>query len=113
MTTREVDVAGTKIPARRKVMLLYASANRDEREFGPTAAECDVRRPIHRHLSFSFGPHHCLGAAAARLQARVTLQELLQRCPEFSVDAERGRYAAGHFVRRFEALPFRADGLAA
>ena len=61
-------------------------------------------------MSFGYGPHHCIGAAAARLQARIALEELLARCPEFSVDAERGRYAPGHFVRRFESLPFRAKG---
>lgn len=110
MTTRDVEVEGRGIPAGRKVMLLYASANRDEREFGPRAAECDVLRRPRRILSFSYGPHHCIGAAAARLQARIALEELLARCPEYSVDAERGRYAPGHFVRRFESLPFRAKG---
>ena len=93
-------------------MLLYASANRDEREFGPDAAACDVRRKLRRHLSFSYGPHHCIGAAAARLQARIALEELLARCPDFSVDSKGGRYAPGHFVRRYESLPFRAEGAA-
>jgi cytochrome P450 len=105
---RDVEIAGRTIPAGRKVMLLYASANRDEREFGPDAAACDVRRKLRRHLSFSYGPHHCIGAAAARLQARIALEELLARCPDFSVDPKGGRYAPGHFVRRFESLPFRA-----
>ena len=108
MTKRDVALHGKKIPAGRKVMLLYASANRDEREFGPTAEECDVTRKLKRQLAFSYGPHHCIGAAAARLQARVTIEELLARCPDFWVDAERGRYASGAFVRRFESLPFRA-----
>jgi hypothetical protein len=61
-------------------------------------------------MTFSYGPHHCVGAAAARLQARVALEELLARCPRFAVDWEQGRYASGHFVRRFESLPFRAEG---
>jgi cytochrome P450 len=93
-------------------MLLYASANRDEREYGPGAGDCDVLRRVRRHLSFSYGPHHCIGAAAARLQARIALEELLGRCPDFAVNAERGRYAPGHFVRRYESLPFRWDGAA-
>ncbi len=91
---------------------LYASANRDEREFGPDAGECDVTRKIRRHLTFSYGPHHCIGAAVARLQARIALEELLSRCPDFSVDPEGGRYAGGHFVRRYESLPFSAKGAA-
>lgn len=108
MTTGDVELAGQAIPKGKKVLLLYASANRDEREFGDDAEACDVERRIRRHLSFGYGPHHCIGAAAARLQARIALEELLARCPDFHVDAEAGRYAPGPFVRRFEALPFRA-----
>jgi cytochrome P450 len=109
---RDVELEGKTIPAGRKVLLLYASANRDEREFGPTAEECDVTRKIRCHVAFSYGPHHCVGAAAARLQGRIVLEELLSRCPEFAVDAEAGRYAPGPFVRRYEFLPFSAEGAA-
>jgi hypothetical protein len=112
MTTRDVEIEGKAIPRGRKVLLLYASANRDEREFGPDAGECDVTRKIGRHMTFSYGPHHCIGAAVARLQARIALEELLSRCPDFRVDPEGGRYAAGHFVRRYESLPFSAKGAA-
>jgi len=112
LTTRDVQIESRTIPAGRKVLLLYASANRDEREFGPTAAECDVTRDARRILTFSYGPHHCIGAAVARLQARVALEELLARCPDFAVDHEQGRYAPGHFVRRYESLPFSATGAA-
>ena len=59
-------------------------------------------------LAFGYGPHHCMGAAAARLQGRIVLEELLSRCPGFSVDADAGRYAPGPFTRRYEFLPFRA-----
>jgi len=110
--TRDVEIEGRTIPKGRKVMLLYASANRDEREFGPDAAECDVTRRIRRHLSFSYGPHHCIGAAAARLQARIVIEELLARCPGFSVDGDAGCYAPGAFVRRFDSLPFQAGATA-
>jgi cytochrome P450 len=105
--TRDVELEGRTIPKGRKVLLLYGSANLDEREFGPSAAECDVTRGIRRHLAFSYGPHHCIGAAVARLQGRIVLEELLSRCPDFAVDAEAGRYAPGPFVRRYESLPFR------
>jgi len=112
MTTRDVEIEGKAISRGRKVLLLYASANRDEREYGPDAGECDVTRRISRHMTFSYGPHHCIGAAVARLQARIALEELLSRCPDFSVDPEGGRYAGGHFVRRYESLPFSAKGAA-
>jgi cytochrome P450 len=98
------------IPKGKRVLLLFASANRDERCFGEDAAELDVRRNPRPIVAFGYGAHHCLGAAAARLQARVTLEELLARCPDFSVDAAAGIFAPGHFVRRYQSLPFRANG---
>jgi hypothetical protein len=109
-TTRDVEVRGTTIPAGRKVLLLYASANRDPDEFGPGADQLDIERRPRRILTFGSGAHHCLGAAAARLQARVALEELLARHPDFVVDAAAGRLAPGHFVRRYQHLPFWPDG---
>lgn len=105
-TMRDVTVGSRTIPAGSKVMLVYASANRDEREFGPTADVLDVHRTIGRIVSFGYGAHHCLGAAAARLQASVTLERLLARFPHHRVDAGAGRFAAGSFVRRYDSLPF-------
>jgi len=110
-TTRDVVMHATTIPAGKKVMLLYASANRDPRRFGDTASDLDVVRNPHPILTFGYGAHHCLGAAAARLQGRVVLEELLARCPRFAVDAGRGEFAPGHFVRRYKSLPFHAAGL--
>ena len=109
-TTRAVQLHDREIPEGRKVLLLYGSANRDPREFGETAEAFDVGRSFATMLSFSYGAHHCLGAAAARLQAGIALEELLARCPRFVVDHERGTFAPGHFVRRYETLPFTADG---
>ena len=107
-TTRDVELHGRTIPAGRKVLLLYAAANRDPRAFGADADEFDVGRCPQKILTFSYGAHHCLGAAAARLQGRVVLEELLARMPGFTVDSDSARYAPGHFVRRFELLPFTA-----
>ncbi len=110
--TRDVRLHGTTIPAGRKVLLLYAAANRDVAEFGSDAEELKVDRRPRQIMSFGHGAHHCLGAAAARLQARVALEELLDRFPRFAVDAARGEFAPGHFVRRYRTLPFLTDGLA-
>jgi len=105
---RDVALHGVRIPRGKKVLLGYAAANRDEREFGPTAADLDVARKINKILTLSYGTHYCVGAAAARLQARVVLEELLARCPRFQVDVDAGVYAPGSYVRRHRSLPFTA-----
>jgi cytochrome P450 family 130 len=108
--TAEATVHGRTMPTGRKVLLLYGSADRDPRAFGADAEEFDIRRdPQNRHLAFALGPHHCLGAAAARLQARVVLRELLGRFPGFAVDAAAGTFALGHYTRRYSSLPFTTE----
>lgn len=108
-TTRDVEVAGVRIPAGEKVMMLYGAANRDPREFGPDADRLDVRREIGRHLAFSSGPHFCIGNHLARLQARVAVEELLRLQPEVGVDEESGIRHESAFVRGWVSLP--ATGL--
>ena len=105
--TRDVTIEDTTIPEGRKVLLLYGSANRDERQYGADAAELDVRRRPRNILTFSHGAHHCLGAAAARMQARVTLTELLARIPSFEVDESGVVWAEGNYVRRPVRVPVR------
>ena len=104
-TTRDVEVDGVVIPSGQKVMMLYAAANRDPREFGDTADRLDVRRPIPRHLSFSSGPHFCVGSHLARLQARVALEEVLAAHPWISLDPSAGRRHESAFVRGWLSLP--------
>ena len=103
--TRDVTLHGVTIPAGRKVLLCYAAANRDPRQYGPDADDLDVRRRPGRLLSFSQGSHHCIGAAAARLQATVALEELLARAPDYSVDEAGVTWAGGRYVRRPLTLP--------
>lgn len=104
-TTRPVRRHGVEIPAGAKVMLLYGSANRDEREFGATAAELDVRRTIRRHLGFAHGPHFCIGSHLARLQARIAFEELLARQPRLGVDTAAGERLLSSFTRGWDRLP--------
>lgn len=106
-TTHDVELAGKTVPAGRKVLLVFGSANRDEQAFGPNAATLDIDRNPQRILTFGHGPHHCLGAAAARMQARVALEELLDRFPEYVVDIDAVEYANGPYVRRPTTVPFR------
>jgi cytochrome P450 family 130 len=108
-TTRDVTIEGTTVPAGRKVLLLYGSANRDERQYGPDAGELDVTRCPRNILTFSHGAHHCLGAAAARMQSRVALTELLSRCPDFEVDVPSIVWSDGSYVRRPLSVPIRLN----
>jgi cytochrome P450 len=108
-TTRDVTLHDVTIPAGRKVMMLYGAANRDPREFGPTADLVDVRREVDRHLAFSSGPHFCIGSHLARLQARVALEELLAAHPRIEVDPAAGVRHESAFVRTWASLP--ASGL--
>jgi cytochrome P450 len=105
--TGDVTIGDTTIPAGRRVLLLYGSANRDERQYGPDADELDVTRCPRNILTFSHGAHHCLGAAAARMQSRVALTELLARCPNFEIDESAIVWAGGSYVRRPLSVPFR------
>jgi cytochrome P450 family 130 len=105
--TRDVTIGEVTVPQGRRVLLLYGSANRDEREYGPDAGELDVTRRPRNIMTFSHGAHFCLGAAAARMQSRVALTELLARCPEFEVDESGIVWADGSYVRRPLSVPMR------
>jgi cytochrome P450 len=83
-TTRRVDVQGTTIPEDARVVLVWASANRDERHWTDPET-IDIRRPMNRHLAFGEGIHHCLGAPLARLEAKIVLEELLPRIRSWAV----------------------------
>lgn len=104
-TTREVRIHDTVIPEGSKVMMLYASANRDPREFGETAERLDVRRRPDRHLAFSSGTHFCIGSHVARLQASIAIEELLRAHPQITADPTRGVRHDSFFVRSWQSLP--------
>jgi cytochrome P450 len=78
-TTRPVELAGCKLDAGEPVLMLYASANRDEAVFGAGADQFDASRDPNPHVAFGFGPHFCIGAVLARLEGRILLEELLAR----------------------------------
>ncbi|NUR58001.1 MAG: cytochrome P450 [Catenulispora sp.] len=89
ITLSPYEVGGRTIPAGAFVIAALASANRDEAAFGPAAAELRVERANARqHVSFGGGPHHCLGAALARLEARVVVERLVGRFPGLGLVGE-------------------------
>jgi cytochrome P450 len=103
-THSDVELHGVTIPSGSKVLLLNGSGNRDERHF-PDAERFDVRRDIDRHLSFGYGAHFCVGAALARLEARIALEELLARFPAWDVERARSEMVHTANVRGYAQLP--------
>ena len=107
--TARVDVGlhGVTIPAGARVVAVFGAANLDEREF-PDPERFDVRRTIQRHLAFGHGPHHCIGAPLARLEARVAFEEILRRYPAYEV-AEQPVRLRSIWARTFESMPLVLD----
>jgi cytochrome P450 len=103
-TTEAVEVAGTTIPANARVVLIYASANRDEAAFDQ-AEVFDISRGRSRHLGLGSGPHVCLGAPTARAMLRPILQDLLTRIEEFHLDLDSAVRVKHLMARGFRSLP--------
>ncbi|OBI24905.1 cytochrome [Mycobacterium sp. E1386] len=102
---RDVALYGQRVPEGSVMLLLNGSANRDERQF-PDADRFDIHRKA-AHLSFGHGIHFCLGAALARVQAKVALEEVLSRWPDWEVDHEKAKHAHTTSVRGWATLPVR------
>ena len=103
-TTQPVELHDTMIPQSSKVALLTGAANRDERMFeNPDAI--DVQRNINRHVAFGYGIHFCLGAALARLEGRIALEETFKRFPEWTVDYDRCEMVHTSTVRGYAKVP--------
>ena len=103
----DLDVAGFSVAAGEFVVLLYASANRDESIFGSTADRFVITRPTQpTHLAFGFGEHVCIGASLARLEARIFFEEFLDRFagPELCGEPV---YTLSTLVRSARSLPVR------
>jgi len=100
----DVEHYGREVAEGSIMVLLNGSANRDERHF-QDPDRFDIHRTVGRHLSFGFGIHLCLGAALARLEGRVALDEVLSRFPDWEVDYAQAVQARTSTVRGWESLP--------
>jgi cytochrome P450 family 142 subfamily A polypeptide 1 len=102
---RDTELRGRRIRAGDKLLLLYPSANRDERVFERPFA-FDVEREPNPHLAFGFGAHFCLGASLARLELRVLFEELLERIPDMELVSDAPlRAAPSNFIRGIPSMP--------
>ena len=101
---RDAEYYGTTVPAGSAMLLLVGSANRDDRRY-TDPDRFDIHRDEGAHLTFGFGLHYCLGAALARLEGRVALEEVLKRFPDWEVDYGNARMAPTSTVRGWESMP--------
>lgn len=102
-STSPCTLHGVTIPADSKVLLLTGSAGRDERKY-PDADRFDIRRQFDTHVSFGHGIHFCIGASLARLEARVAIEETLDRYPEWGIDFARSERLHTSTVRGWKAV---------
>ncbi|MEZ5143461.1 MAG: cytochrome P450 [Acidimicrobiales bacterium] len=105
-TARDVECHGETVPAGSAMLLLVGAANRDPRHY-PDPDRFDIHRDLTNHLTFGYGLHFCLGAALARLEGRVALDEVLSRFPDWEVDEDEMVMAPTSTVRGWQSMPVR------
>jgi cytochrome P450 len=103
-TKADVELHGTTIPEDSRVVLITGSADRDERKY-ENPDVFDIHRAIDVHVAFGYGIHFCLGAALARLEGRIGVEETLKRWPEWSVDRDAAKLLYTSTVRGYDQLP--------
>jgi len=108
-TAGSVEIYGQAIRAGQPVLLLYTSASRDEAEF-PEADTWQLDRRAPRTLGFGHGTHACLGRHAARLEARIALEEILGAFPDYAVDLAGAERLYTEYVQGFASLPILLPG---
>jgi cytochrome P450 len=101
---RDLEYYGQTVPKDSKLLLLNGSADRDERHF-ENADRFDVQRKIDRHVAFGYGTHFCVGAALARLESRIALEETLARFPTWEIDDTELEWVHTSTVRGFARVP--------
>jgi cytochrome P450 len=101
---QDAEYYGQTIPRGSAVLLLVGAANRDERRY-PDPDRFDIRRDLSHHLTFGYGLHYCLGAALARLEGRVALDEILARFPDWEIDYDNVAMAPTSTVRGWQSMP--------
>jgi cytochrome P450 len=102
--TTDVELHDQKIPGGSAITLIVASANRDEERWADPD-RFDIHRKVSQHLTFGLGTHYCLGAALARLEARIALEEIVAHFPKWEVDWDHVALSCTSTMRGWETLP--------
>jgi cytochrome P450 len=104
VAAEDVRFQGETVPAGSALLMMLASANRDERQF-EDPDRFDIHRKPGAHLTFGRGAHFCVGAPLARLEGRIALEEVLKRFPEWHVDLTNARRSRTSTVRGWDSMP--------
>jgi cytochrome P450 len=108
--TRDVEYYGQTVPEGSVMLMLIGSACRDDAQYPPTGDEFNVHRDPRQHVGFGVGIHYCLGAALARLEGRIALEEILKRFPEWDVDLTNAVWSSSSVIRGWESMPALIPG---
>ncbi|MEV5885279.1 cytochrome P450 [Streptomyces sp. NPDC052020] len=106
--TEPVDLGGTVVPAGVSVMVVLADADRDPARF-PDPHRFDIRRDARGHVAFGYGIHYCIGAPLARMEAKIAVRAVLERCPDLALDVapEELTWFPNMMIRGTKTLPVR------
>lgn len=102
-TVTDVELGGSLIPRASRVLVVYASANRDEHEWNDPDT-FDITRDANRHLGFGYGTHSCAGQGLARLESQAILRELVARVKHIKLTGE-PIWAVNNIIHRYQRLP--------
>jgi pimeloyl-[acyl-carrier protein] synthase len=103
IATEDLEIGGGQIRSGQWVMPMLGAANRDPAQF-PDPDRLDIAREDIRHVAFGYGPHFCLGAPLARLEAQIAFETLLRRMPNLRLEGEPPRHRENFAIRGLEAL---------
>ena len=111
ITRDDLDVGGQRIPAGEQVIVVVGAANHDPAQF-PDGDRLDIGRPLeqNRHLSFAAGPHFCLGASLARMEAQIAISTLLRRFPHLELLTTEPEHREHFVLRGVKELRVRVSG---
>ena len=102
--SKDTEFYGETVPEGSVMLFLLGSANHDDRRF-PDGDRFDIHRENTKHVSFGIGAHYCMGAALARLEGRIALEEILKRFPDWEIDTANARMACSPALRGWDSLP--------